>query len=150
MRKNPNSQSGFLNPRVLLAFALCSVGLFLAIFSLAATPQAGSNNIVNVTELFTELSPHQDLPSPVSTGPVQLRPSASSADLQSIVSTHPGSQTGSAGSNSLHLAPSRSAATRRTSPMTRRVACLSFLAVSFARAPVVFRSTTPGPSTGPL
>src|SRR6266404_1004173 len=115
MRKNPNSQSGFLNPRVLLAFALCSVGLFLAIFSLAATPQAGSNNIVNVTELFTELSPHQDLPSPVSAGPVQLRPSASTADLQSIVSTHPGSQTGSAGSNSWQLAP-RTEPIRRDSP----------------------------------
>src|SRR5207253_479637 len=32
------SQSGFFNPRVLLAFALCSVGAFLAMLSFAATP----------------------------------------------------------------------------------------------------------------
>src|SRR5947209_17902209 len=38
MRKNSNSQSGLFNPRVLLAFILCSVGTLLAMFSFAATP----------------------------------------------------------------------------------------------------------------
>jgi hypothetical protein len=38
MQKNAASQSGIFNPRVLLAFTLCSVGALLAMFSLAATP----------------------------------------------------------------------------------------------------------------
>ena len=37
MQKNAASQSGIFNPRVLLAFTLCSVGALLAMFSLAAT-----------------------------------------------------------------------------------------------------------------
>lgn len=37
MQKHAASQSGIFNPRVLLAFTLCSVGAFLAMFSLAAT-----------------------------------------------------------------------------------------------------------------
>ena len=37
MKKNPASQSGIFNPRVLLAFCLCSVGALLAIFSFADT-----------------------------------------------------------------------------------------------------------------
>ena len=36
--KHPNSQSGILNSRVFLAFALCSAGVFLAMLSFAATP----------------------------------------------------------------------------------------------------------------
>jgi len=38
MQKKTASQSGIFNPRVLLAFTLCSVGALLAMFSLAATP----------------------------------------------------------------------------------------------------------------
>ena len=38
MQKNAASQSGIFNPRVLLAFTLCSVGALLAMFSLGATP----------------------------------------------------------------------------------------------------------------
>src|SRR2546422_10848534 len=38
MRKNSDSQSGIFNLRVLVAFALCSVGVLLAMLSLAATP----------------------------------------------------------------------------------------------------------------
>jgi hypothetical protein len=38
MRKNPTSQSGFFNPRVLFAFTLCSVGVFLAALGFATTP----------------------------------------------------------------------------------------------------------------
>src|ERR1700737_3202061 len=40
MVRNPAGKSGFFNSRVLLASALCSVGGFLAIFSLAATPSS--------------------------------------------------------------------------------------------------------------
>jgi hypothetical protein len=40
MRKNLISQSGIFNPRVLLALALCSCGVLLGAFSLAATPFA--------------------------------------------------------------------------------------------------------------
>src|SRR5437667_541708 len=42
MRKNPASQSGLFNPRVLIAFSLCSVGALLAVFSFAATPSSGT------------------------------------------------------------------------------------------------------------
>ncbi len=38
MQKKTASRSGIFNPRVLLAFTLCSVGSLLAMFSLAATP----------------------------------------------------------------------------------------------------------------
>lgn len=36
MKKNPASQSGIFNPRPLLAFTLCFVGIFLAMFSFAS------------------------------------------------------------------------------------------------------------------
>ena len=36
MKKNPSSQSGLFNPRVFVAFTLCSVGVFLAMVSFAA------------------------------------------------------------------------------------------------------------------
>src|SRR5207253_2516981 len=38
MKKNPTSESGIFNPRVLLAFALCSAGVFLAISSFTGMP----------------------------------------------------------------------------------------------------------------
>lgn len=41
MQQNPPSQSGFLNPRVLLAFALCSLGILLAMFGFAGTLSSG-------------------------------------------------------------------------------------------------------------
>ena len=42
MKKNPASQSGLFNPRVLLAFCLCSVGGLLAMLSFASTPSSGT------------------------------------------------------------------------------------------------------------
>jgi hypothetical protein len=39
MRKKTDSESGGFNPRLLLSFALCSVGMFLAMFSFAADPR---------------------------------------------------------------------------------------------------------------
>src|ERR1043166_2223956 len=53
MKKNPLSQSGLFDPRVLLAFALCSAGVLLAMFSFTAVtarapaPQAPSTNLSN-------------------------------------------------------------------------------------------------------
>jgi len=38
MKKNPSTQSGIFNRRILCAFALCSAGTLLAMFSFAATP----------------------------------------------------------------------------------------------------------------
>ena len=35
MKKNPASKSGFFNPRIFLAFFLCSIGISLAMFSFA-------------------------------------------------------------------------------------------------------------------
>jgi hypothetical protein len=40
MKKNRESESGLFNPRILCAFSLCSCGVFLGMFSLAATPLA--------------------------------------------------------------------------------------------------------------
>src|SRR5213592_1750811 len=42
MRKNPLSEFGFFNLRVLMAVSFCSVGVSLAIFSFAATPSSGT------------------------------------------------------------------------------------------------------------
>src|SRR6059058_3296820 len=42
MRKNPLSESGFFNLRVLMAVSFCSLGVSLAIFSFAATPSSGT------------------------------------------------------------------------------------------------------------
>src|SRR2546428_11962935 len=42
MQKNPLSESGFFNLRVLMAVSLCSLGVSLAIFSFAATPSSGT------------------------------------------------------------------------------------------------------------
>jgi hypothetical protein len=41
MKTNSAFRSGIFNPRVLLAFALCSVGVLLAMLSLAANPPSG-------------------------------------------------------------------------------------------------------------
>ena len=51
MQKNAASQSGIFNPRILLAFTLCSVGALLAMFSLAATPP------VETTHANTSVAP---------------------------------------------------------------------------------------------
>jgi hypothetical protein len=44
MRKNPRSQSGLFNPRVLFAFALCSIGVLLAMLGFAGTLSSGTKN----------------------------------------------------------------------------------------------------------
>src|SRR5213080_9805 len=42
MKKNSIFQSGLFNPRVLLAFTLCSVAALLGMLSFAATPSTGT------------------------------------------------------------------------------------------------------------
>src|SRR5947209_20020028 len=43
MKKNLSSQSGIFNPRILLAFVLCSFGVLLAMFSFGATPRSNTS-----------------------------------------------------------------------------------------------------------
>ena len=42
MQKHPRSQSGLFTPRVVIASALCSCGVLMSMFSLAATPRANA------------------------------------------------------------------------------------------------------------
>src|SRR5438132_8678694 len=42
MKKNLASESGLFNPRVFLAFILCSAGALLAMLSFAAAPPSGT------------------------------------------------------------------------------------------------------------
>src|SRR5260370_26149816 len=49
MKKNPASQSGLFNARLILALCLCSVGLGLTIFSFASTPSSTSTATATVT-----------------------------------------------------------------------------------------------------
>src|SRR5882762_9914037 len=49
MKKSPASQSGIFNPRIFVAFVLCSVGLGLTIFSFASTPSSTSTATATVT-----------------------------------------------------------------------------------------------------
>src|SRR5205809_4124389 len=53
MKKNPASQSGLFNPRVLLAFSLCSVGALLAMFSFASTPSSGTLTDTSGPQTYT-------------------------------------------------------------------------------------------------
>ena len=57
MKKNPASQSGLFNLRVLLATALCALGAFLAILSFAAKPPGGisvaANRVLGFSKAFT-------------------------------------------------------------------------------------------------
>jgi hypothetical protein len=51
MKKKRASQSGLFNPRILVAFALCSVGGLLAMLSFAATPSTGTSSLATPTAL---------------------------------------------------------------------------------------------------
>src|SRR5919106_509066 len=53
MTKNSPSPSGFFTLRALLALALCSVGVLLAMFSFAANPPSGTLNAANPKLTYT-------------------------------------------------------------------------------------------------
>src|SRR6266576_3350548 len=42
MKKHPISEAAAFNPRIFVAFLLCSIGLWLAMFSFASTPSSGT------------------------------------------------------------------------------------------------------------
>src|SRR5437899_1032353 len=98
MKDNSFSQSGMFNPRLVIAVTLCSVGTLLTLLSFATAPSVPNAPSQTAAAVITPpqgapaLSYHS--PSPVVSGPVQLRPSASIADLQSLISQNPMSQTG--------------------------------------------------------
>jgi hypothetical protein len=50
MLKNPASQSGLFHPRSLFAFALCSVGVLLGMFSFASTPPVDATRANNIKQ----------------------------------------------------------------------------------------------------
>src|SRR2546428_4727220 len=94
--KNPNSQSGIFNPRLSIAFGLCSAGALLAVLGFAGAPAVTDVRLQGAA--VTVIAPPQgapalSVPSPVASGPIQLRPSASIAELQSLISPHAVSQT---------------------------------------------------------
>ena len=119
MMYNSVSKSGMFSPRFLIAVTLCSVGTLLALLSFAAAPSVPNALSQTAAAVITPpqgapaLSYHS--PSPVASGPVQLRPSASIADLQSLISHNPAPQTGAGISDSWQLAP-RTEPIRRDSP----------------------------------
>ena len=65
MKKNPASQSGLFNPRVLLAVCLCSVGGLLAMFSFASTPSSGTLTDTSGPQTYTAGSFFVANPTPV-------------------------------------------------------------------------------------
>ena len=66
MKKNPASQSGLFNPRILLAFCLCSVGAMLGMLSFASTPSSGTISDTGSTVLTYDAGPfNASNPTPV-------------------------------------------------------------------------------------
>jgi hypothetical protein len=53
MRKQSHAQAGLFHPRAIMAVALCSAGLLLAMFSFAATPPSGTLTDVSGPLTFT-------------------------------------------------------------------------------------------------
>jgi hypothetical protein len=80
MKKNPASQSGLFNPRVLIAFSLCSVGVLLAMFSFAATPSSGTLTINSGPISYTAGPFFQSNQSPLGLGQLDTGPRCDAAD----------------------------------------------------------------------
>src|SRR5437588_1774835 len=112
-----NRISGFFRARAITVFALCSVGVLLAMLSFATAPSVtvppleGGPSLIFVSQSASNPA----VARPVATGPILLRPSASIADLRRIVSPPPVSQTSGDASTSWQLAP-RTEPIRRDSP----------------------------------
>src|SRR5438270_488136 len=117
MEKSVTGKSGFFTARAIVALALCSVGTLLAVLSFAAAPSVtappskGGPSLISISQSVSNPA----VASPVASGLILLRPSASIADLQSIVSPPPVSQTTGAAATSWKLAP-RTEPIRRDSP----------------------------------
>src|ERR1700682_2411126 len=93
MKKNPASKSGIFTTRVVLAFALCSAGVSLAVISLAApTPSSksaatgpGALKPVVIRSTLNGVSPAaRDLPIAAPTGPREVE-----HDLLRVKPNHP-------------------------------------------------------------
>ena len=74
MRKKSSSESGAFNPRILVAFLLCSVGAMLAMVSLAATPPNGTLSDTVPTLTYTAGPFFQANQSPVGVGQLDSGP----------------------------------------------------------------------------
>jgi hypothetical protein len=80
MKKNLASQSGLFNPRVLIAFSLCSVGALLAMFSFAATPSSGTLTVNSGPISYTAGPFFQSNQSPLGLGQLDTGPRCDAAD----------------------------------------------------------------------
>jgi uncharacterized repeat protein (TIGR01451 family) len=56
MKKNPASEFGLFNPRVLLAFALCSIGVLLGMLSFAGMPRSPSPSVPAAPGFHTQVT----------------------------------------------------------------------------------------------
>ena len=65
MKKNLISQSGIFNPRILLAFSLCSVGTWMAMLSFASTPPSGTLTDVSGPVTYDAGPFNTDNPTPI-------------------------------------------------------------------------------------
>ena len=81
------SQSGMFNPRVLVALHLFLCGGLLAILGFAGAPSAAAPASAGGPTLVVLQAKSGDaVATPIASGPILLRPSASITDLQRLVS----------------------------------------------------------------
>ncbi len=80
MKKNPTSQSGIFNLRIVIAVALCSLGASLGFFSIASTPSSGV--LTPSTPLLTYDAGPFNVPnqSPLGLGQLDTGPRCDAAD----------------------------------------------------------------------
>src|SRR4026208_248624 len=77
------SESAFFNPRIFAAFVLCSVGVWLAMFSFASTPSTGSLSDTGTTVLTYDAGPFLVAnQSPVGLGQVDSGPRCDSPGFE--------------------------------------------------------------------
>jgi hypothetical protein len=74
MRKKVSSQSGMLNPRILVAVMLCSVGAWMAMLSFASTPSSGTLSLATPVLTYTAGPFFQANQSPVGLGQLDTGP----------------------------------------------------------------------------
>jgi hypothetical protein len=79
MQKKSASQSGIFNTRVIIAVALCSVGLSLGWFSFASTPPSGTISVATPSFTYTAGPFDQANPSPLGAGQFDTGPRCDSS-----------------------------------------------------------------------